>query len=187
MDRGDSRHTGFSVLKLRWVDLGHILPTKDTSHAWVTSRGNDLVLCALACVPAAASVRNTSTPSFPHHLYLLIPPHSSNYSSVATSLGQPFQPTPPQAKDFPYYMFSGHPVSTGNVFSLTAKLHDSLEKYVYLFVIISDMASPPDCKLYKNRNRENKPLVDYGARQLKESTLSAKTKVTEVLSGLLYG
>lgn len=64
-------------------------------------------------------------------------------------------------------MFSDHPVNIGNISSLTVKLYKSLEKYIYLFVITSDMDFPPEYKLYKNRNQENKPLVDYGAWKLK--------------------
>lgn len=40
---------------------------------------------------------------------------------------------------------------------------------MYFFVIISDMASLPDYKLYKHRDKEIKFLVEYGVRHLKES------------------
>lgn len=62
-------------------------------------------------------------------------------------------------------MFSGHPV-----FCLShLNRNNSLEKYIDLFMIISDMASPLDCKLYKNSDKENsKSSADYGIKELKE-------------------
>lgn len=62
-------------------------------------------------------------------------------------------------------MFSGLPV-----LCLSHLNHNnSLEKYIDLFTIISDMASSLDCKLYKNSDKEqSKAFADYGVKELKE-------------------